>query len=105
MPETIWTYLTAILYFTEFCTCPAIAELSGTASRDSLTGMLRGNRSGHELVEIALKTLFTITGGWMIRRLKSLIRADWKKQPGCGRAGRRSRYSEFALCYRCGQTI
>jgi hypothetical protein len=42
MPQPIWTYLTALLYFTEVSTCLAIAEGLETASHDRLTRMLKG---------------------------------------------------------------
>ena len=66
MPETILTYLTAILCFTAIRTCTAMAESLKTVSHDRLTGMLKGDWSGHELVETTLKALFMPVGGYLI---------------------------------------
>ena len=66
MPETIGTYLKAILYFTGICTCPAISKSPETVSHDRLTRMLKGSRCGHELVGTALKALFKPVGGCLI---------------------------------------
>jgi hypothetical protein len=42
MPEPLWTYLTALLYFTEVSSCLAIAQALETASHDRLTRLLQG---------------------------------------------------------------
>jgi putative transposase len=66
MPELIWLYLTAILYFRTSGSCVALAEALETVSHDRLTRMLQGDWSGHTLLEGACRTLFTWTGGFLI---------------------------------------
>jgi Transposase DDE domain len=66
MPEPIWTYLTALLYFTEVSTCLAIAQALENASHDRLTRMLKGRWSGQTLLDVALRALFTVMGGELI---------------------------------------
>jgi putative transposase len=66
MPEPIWTYLTALLYFAEVSTCLAIAQVLETASHDRLTRMLKGRWSGQTLLDVALRALFTVMGGELI---------------------------------------
>jgi hypothetical protein len=66
MPEPIWAYLTALLYFTEVSTCRAIAQALETASHDRLTRMLKGQWSGQTLLELALRALFPVVGGYLI---------------------------------------
>ena len=39
MPELIWLYLTALLYFRTSVTCVALAEALDTVSHDRLTSM------------------------------------------------------------------
>jgi hypothetical protein len=66
MPEPIWIYLTALLYFTEVSTCVAIAQALQNASHDRLTRMLAGAWSGQTLLEHALRALFTVVGGNLV---------------------------------------
>ena len=42
MPEPLWIYLMALLYFTRVSTCSTIAEAFADASHDRLTRMLQG---------------------------------------------------------------
>jgi len=66
MPEPLWIYLMALLYFTRLSTCSTIAEVMASASHDCLTRMLNGRWSGQILLDIALRTLFTVAGGYLI---------------------------------------
>jgi hypothetical protein len=66
MPEALWTYLTALLYCTEVSTCAAIAQALEKAAHDWLTRMLAGPWSEHTLLDLALRTLFSVLGGYLI---------------------------------------
>src|ERR671938_990821 len=66
MPEPLWIYLMALLYFTNITTCSAIADAFDSASHDQLTRMLQGTWSGHTLLNLALRLLFTVVGGYLI---------------------------------------
>jgi putative transposase len=66
MPEPLWVYLMALLYFTRASTCLTIAEAMSGTSHDRLTRMLHGNWSGQTLLDAALRTLFTVAGGYLI---------------------------------------
>ena len=66
MPEPLWIYLMALLYCTNLTTCSAIADAFDSASHDQLTRMLKGSWSGHPLLHLALCTLFTVAGGYLI---------------------------------------
>ena len=66
MPEPLWIYLMALLYFTNLTTCSAIADAFDSVSHDRLTRMLQGPWSGHILLDLALRTLFTVAGGYLI---------------------------------------
>ena len=66
MPEPLWIYLMALLYFTRISTCSTIADVMANASHDCLTRMLHGRWSGQILLDSALRTLFTIAGGYLI---------------------------------------
>jgi Transposase DDE domain len=66
MPEPLWIYLTALLYFTNMTTCSAIADAFDSVSHDCVTRMLQGTWSGHILLDLALRTLFTVAGGYLI---------------------------------------
>jgi putative transposase len=66
MPEPLWIYLMALLYFTNLTTCSAIADVFDSASHDQLTRMLHGSWSGHTLLHLALRTLFAVAGGYLI---------------------------------------
>jgi putative transposase len=66
MPEPLWIYLMALLYFTNLTTCSAIADAFDSASHDRLTRMLHGSWSGHTLLDLALRTLFAVAGGYLL---------------------------------------
>ena len=42
MPEPLWIYLGAVLYFTNIVTCSAIADAVDRVSHDRLTCLLQG---------------------------------------------------------------
>jgi hypothetical protein len=56
----------ALLYFTKVTTCSTIAEAFDNASHDRLTRMLNSPWSGHTLLHLALRMLFTVAGGYLI---------------------------------------
>jgi hypothetical protein len=66
MPEPLWIYLMALLYFTNVTTCSAIADAFDSVSHDRLTRMLQGTWSGHTLLNLALHLLFTVAGGYLV---------------------------------------
>src|SRR5215510_3991721 len=66
MPEPLWIYFMALLYFTNVTTCSAIADAFDSVSHDRLTRMLQGTWSGHILLDLALRLLFTVAGGYLI---------------------------------------
>ena len=66
MPEPLWIYLMALLYFTNLTTCAAIADALDSASHDQLTRMLHGTWSGHILLNLALRALFSVAGGYLL---------------------------------------
>src|SRR5215831_4689583 len=66
MPEPLWIYLMALLYFTRLTTCSAMADAFDSASHDQLTRMLQGTWSGHTLLDLALRVLFAVAGGYLI---------------------------------------
>ena len=66
MPEPLWIYLMALLYVTNVTTCSAIADAFDSVSHDRLTRMLQGTWSGHTLLNLALRLLFTVAGGYLI---------------------------------------
>jgi DDE family transposase len=66
MPELIWLYLTALLYYRTSATCVALAEVLETVSHDRLTRMLQGHWSGQILLEGAFRTLFVREQGYLI---------------------------------------
>jgi cephalosporin hydroxylase len=66
MPEPLWIYLRALLYFTKVTTCAAMAAAFDSMSPDRLTRLLQGTWSGHPLLELALRALFTVAGGYLI---------------------------------------
>jgi hypothetical protein len=53
MPEPLWIYLMALLYFTNITTCVALADAFDSASHDQLTRMLQGAWSGQTLFNLA----------------------------------------------------
>ena len=66
MPEPVWIYLMALLYFTNMTTCAAIADAFDSVSHDRLTRMLQGTWSGPRRLDLALRLLFTVAGGDLI---------------------------------------
>jgi Transposase DDE domain len=66
MPEPLWIDLMALRYFTNFTTCSAISDAFDSASHEQWTRMLQGTWSGHTLLDLALRLLFTVTGGYLI---------------------------------------
>ena len=66
MPEPLWIYLMALLYFTKVSTCSTMANAFASASHDRLTRMLHGDWSGQTLFDLALRLLFVVTGGCLI---------------------------------------
>jgi hypothetical protein len=56
----------ALLYFTTLTTCSAISDAFDSVSHDRLTRMLQGAWSGHILLDLALRALFTVAGGYLI---------------------------------------
>jgi putative transposase len=66
MPELIWLYLTALLYYRTSGSCIALAEALETVSHDRLTRMLQGDWSGPTLLESAFRTLFMWERGYLI---------------------------------------
>jgi hypothetical protein len=66
MPEPIWPYLTALLYFPGISSCLAIAQALDHASHDRLTRMLRSQWSGPTRLDLPLRALFPVVGGYLI---------------------------------------
>jgi hypothetical protein len=55
-----------LLYFTDITTCSAMADALDSVSHDQLTRMLQGAWSGHILLNLALRALFTVVGGYLL---------------------------------------
>ena len=66
MPELLWLYLTALLYYGTSASCVALAEALQTVSHDRLTRMRQGDWSGHTLLELACRTLFVWERGYLL---------------------------------------
>jgi putative transposase len=66
VPELIWLYLTALLYYRTSASCVALAEALETISHDRLTRLLQGDWSGQRLLDLALRTLFVWERGYLI---------------------------------------
>jgi len=66
MPQLLWLYLTALLYYRTSVSCVAFAEALQTVSHDRLTRLLQANWSGHTLLELACRTLFVWERGYLI---------------------------------------
>jgi hypothetical protein len=66
MPEPLWIDLMALLYFTHVTPCSAIADALDSVSHARLTRMLQGPWSGHTLLALAWRPLFTVAGGSLI---------------------------------------
>jgi putative transposase len=58
MPELIWLYLTALLYYRTSASCVALAEALETVSHDRLTRMRQADWSGQTLLASACRMLF-----------------------------------------------
>ena len=56
----------ALLYFTNMTTCSAIAGVFDSVSHDRLPRMLPGTWAGHRLLDLSLRALFTVAGGYLI---------------------------------------
>jgi hypothetical protein len=56
----------ALRYFTKVTTCSAIADAFDRVSHDPLTRLLQGTWSGHTRLNLALRALFTVAGGYLI---------------------------------------
>ena len=56
----------ALRYFTNITTCSAIADAFDSVSHDRVTRMLQGTWSGHRLLALAWRALFTVAGGSLI---------------------------------------
>jgi putative transposase len=66
MPELLWLYLTALLYYRTSVSCVALAEALETVSHDRLTRLLQSDWSGQRLLELACRTLFVWDRGSLI---------------------------------------
>jgi hypothetical protein len=66
MPQPIWTYLTALRYFPGISSRLTMAPALDNAAHDRLTRMLRGQWSGPTLLDLALRTLLPVAGGYLI---------------------------------------
>lgn len=66
MPEDIWFYLIALLYYTTSGSCVMLAEALETVSHDRLTRLLQGEWSGQTLLELSFWTLFVLKRGYLI---------------------------------------
>jgi hypothetical protein len=66
MPELIWLYLTAMLYYRTIASCVALSEALKTVSHDRLTRLLQADWSGHTRLELACRTLFVWERGSLI---------------------------------------
>jgi hypothetical protein len=66
MPELLWLYLTALLYYRTSASGVALAEALQTVSHDRLTRWLQADWSGHTLLELAVRTRFVWARGSLI---------------------------------------
>jgi Transposase DDE domain len=66
MPELVWLYLTALLYYRTSASCVALAEALQTVSHDRLTRLLQADWSGQRLLESAFRMLFVWERGYLI---------------------------------------
>jgi hypothetical protein len=66
MPQLIWLYLTALLYYRTSATCVAMGEALQSVSHDRLTRMLQADWSGQTLLERACRLLFICERGYLI---------------------------------------
>ncbi len=58
MPQLVWLYLTALLYYRTSVSGVALAAALETVAHDRLTRLLQANWSGHTLLALAVRTLF-----------------------------------------------
>lgn len=56
----------ALLYFTNITTCSAMADALDSTSHDRFNRLLQGSWSGHTLLNLALRALFMVVGGYLI---------------------------------------
>jgi Transposase DDE domain len=66
MPEPLWIYRMALLYFTHVTPCSAIADAFDSVSHERFTRLLQGPWSGPTRLALALRTLFRVAGGYLI---------------------------------------
>jgi hypothetical protein len=66
MPELIWLYLPALLYYRTSASGVALAEALHSVSHDRLTRMLQADWSGHTLLESACRMLFVRERGYLL---------------------------------------
>jgi DDE superfamily endonuclease len=66
MPELLWLYVTALLYYRTSATGMALADALPTVSHDRLTRMLQANWSGQTLLDLACRTLSAWEHGYLI---------------------------------------
>src|SRR5919109_4378846 len=66
MPQLLWLYLTALLYYRTSVSCVALAEALEAVSHARLTRLLQANWSGQTLLELAVRTLFVWERGYLI---------------------------------------
>jgi hypothetical protein len=52
MPELLWLYLIALLYYRTSASCVALAEALETVSHDRLTRLLQSDWSGQRLLDL-----------------------------------------------------
>jgi hypothetical protein len=52
MPELLWLYLTALLYYRTSASCVVLAETLETVSHDRLTRLLQSDWSGQRLLDL-----------------------------------------------------
>jgi hypothetical protein len=56
----------ALLYLTNLTSCSAMADAFDSVSHEQLTRMLQGSWSGHRRLDLALRALFSVAGGYLI---------------------------------------
>jgi len=66
MPEPLWRDLMALRYLTHMTTCSAIADAFDSVSHDRLPRRLQGTWAGHIRLDLALRLLCTVAGGYLI---------------------------------------
>lgn len=66
MPTLVWRYLTALLYDRTSGSCMMLADALETVSHDRLTRLLQAAWSGQTLLDLAVRTLFVCTRGYLI---------------------------------------